>query len=107
MASWTETNAPTDCGEWTAIVLAGERPDGDPLARELGVPAKALIEIGGKTMLSRVLQALLDSPKIKRVLVLAQQIDQIAVSEPSDVLNDPRVDTARSAGSGGRVHSSV
>ena len=96
MASWTETNAPTDCGEWTAIVLAGERPDGDPLARELGVPAKALIEIGGKTMLSRVLQALLDSPKIKRVLVLAQQIDQIAVSGPSDVLNDPRVDTARS-----------
>jgi GTP:adenosylcobinamide-phosphate guanylyltransferase len=77
-------------------VLAGERPDGDPLANELGVPAKALIEIGGKTMLSRVVAALLDSSQIKRVLVLAQKIDRIAELEPSDVLSDPRVELARS-----------
>lgn len=96
MARWTETDAPTDIEEWTAIVLAGERPDGDPLARELGVSAKSLIEIGGKTMLSRVVRALLDSSKIKRVLVLAQMIDRIAESEPSDILSDPRVELARS-----------
>jgi GTP:adenosylcobinamide-phosphate guanylyltransferase len=96
LARWTETDAPTDCGEWTALVLAGERPDGDPLANELRVPAKALIEIGGKTMLSRVVAALLDSSKIKRVLVLAQMIDWIAELEPSDILSDPRVELARS-----------
>lgn len=96
LARWTETNAPTDCREWTAIVLAGERPDGDSLARELGVSAKALIEIGGKTMLSRVVQALLDSSKIRHVLVLAQRIDLIAASEPSDVLSDSRVELAQS-----------
>lgn len=96
MVSWTETSTCADGGEWTAIVLAGERPDGDPLANELGVPAKALIEIGGKTMLSRVVAALLDSSQIKRVLVLAQKIDRIAELEPSDVLSDPRVELARS-----------
>ncbi|GMN03770.1 nucleotidyltransferase family protein [Erythrobacter sp. MTPC3] len=81
-------------GEWTAIVLAGERPNGDPLAEELGVRAKALIEIGGKTMLARVVRALLDSSKVKQVLVLAQQIELIARSEPSDILSHPNVEVA-------------
>lgn len=96
MVSWTKTNARADSREWTAIVLAGERPKGDPLAEELGVPAKALIEIGGETMLSRVVRALLGSLKIKRVLVLAQQIDLIVASETSGILKNPRVELARS-----------
>lgn len=104
MVSWTETNTYSRGGEWTAIVLAGERPEGDPLAKELDVPAKALIEIAGKTMLSRVVQALLDSSKVKTVLVLAQQIDRIASAEPSDILNDPRV---RLAQSGNGIATSV
>lgn len=96
MAPCTKTSTYSDGAGWTAIVLAGERPGGDPLANKLGVPAKALIEIGGKTMLSRVVAALLESSKIKRVLVLAQMIDRIAESEPSDILIDPRVELARS-----------
>ena len=32
----------------SALVLAGTRPEGDPLARELGVAHKALIEIDGQ-----------------------------------------------------------
>lgn len=41
-----------------ALVLAGSRPEGDPLARHAGVSAKALIEIGGQPMLARVIAAL-------------------------------------------------
>lgn len=96
MASQAEHHAAANTGEWTAIVLAGERPEGDPLAKELGVPAKALIRVGGKTMLARVVTSLLGSQAIKRVLVIAQQIDLLAASEPSDVLSDPRVELAQS-----------
>jgi molybdopterin-guanine dinucleotide biosynthesis protein A len=41
-----------------ALVLAGSRPGGDPLALALGVPHKALIEIAGATLLERVVGAL-------------------------------------------------
>jgi GTP:adenosylcobinamide-phosphate guanylyltransferase len=41
-----------------ALVLAGSRPGGDPLALEAGVTHKALIEIGGKPLLTRVVGAL-------------------------------------------------
>lgn len=41
-----------------ALVLAGERPGGDPFARELGIAHKALIELGGETLLERVVSAL-------------------------------------------------
>lgn len=43
---------------FNALVLAGSRPGGDPLALYAGVPAKALIEIGGQPMLTRVVTAL-------------------------------------------------
>lgn len=43
---------------YSALVLAGSRPGGDPLARQLGVPAKALIDVGGQPMLARVVAAL-------------------------------------------------
>ncbi|MEE4539379.1 MAG: NTP transferase domain-containing protein [Erythrobacter sp.] len=81
---------------WTAIVLAGQRPEGDALATQLGVPAKALIGIEGRTMLARVVDALLATPEVARVLVLAQQPDVIANGEPSDILNDGRVTLAAS-----------
>src|SRR6185369_15359784 len=42
---------------YTALVLAGTRPGGDPLADYAGVSHKALIEVGGVPMLLRVLRA--------------------------------------------------
>ena len=48
-----------------AIVLAGVRPTGDPVAEAAGVPCKAFIPVGGKPMVLRVLDALEASPKIK------------------------------------------
>ena len=43
---------------WNALILAGTRPGGDPLAAAEDVEAKALIEIDGRTMLERVVGAL-------------------------------------------------
>ncbi|MBX7457475.1 nucleotidyltransferase family protein [Qipengyuania sp. 1NDH17] len=52
----------------SALVLAGTRPGGDPFARELGVAHKALIELAGKSLLQRVVEALY-AAGIERVLV--------------------------------------
>lgn len=43
---------------FTALILAGIRPGGDPVAASAGVPSKAFIEVGGRPMLLRVLDAL-------------------------------------------------
>lgn len=43
---------------FSALILAGSRGEADPLAAHTGVRDKALIEIGGRTMLARVVDAL-------------------------------------------------
>lgn len=49
---------------FTAVILAGVRPTGDPVAEAAGVPCKAFIPVGGKPMVLRVLDALDASPQI-------------------------------------------
>ncbi len=65
-------------GALTALVLAGTRPGGDPLAAHAGVRHKALIEIAGRTMIERVVQALDDAPAIGRIIVSIEQPEQLA-----------------------------
>jgi GTP:adenosylcobinamide-phosphate guanylyltransferase len=43
---------------FTAVILAGIRPGGDPVAEFAGVPCKAFAEVGGRPMVLRVLDAL-------------------------------------------------
>ncbi|MET0366202.1 MAG: NTP transferase domain-containing protein, partial [Sphingobium sp.] len=43
---------------FNALILAGSRGDDDPVAVHAGVADKALVEIGGRTMLVRVVEAL-------------------------------------------------
>ncbi|HEV2567310.1 nucleotidyltransferase family protein [Sphingomonas sp.] len=62
----------------TAIILAGERPGGDPLAREAGYPAKALIPLHGEPLVRRVAEAASQVAEIGSIRVLAQQPDLIA-----------------------------
>jgi GTP:adenosylcobinamide-phosphate guanylyltransferase len=69
---------------WTALVLAGSRPGVDPFAAEHGTDLKALIPVGGRPMVARPVAALLQSPEIGRVRVLAQQPDRIAEALPAD-----------------------
>lgn len=63
---------------YTALVLAGTRPAGDPLADYAGVSHKALIEIDGVPMLLRVLQALAGSAAVARIVVAIDRADVLA-----------------------------
>ena len=57
----------------TAIVLAGSRPGGDPLAKAHGAQLKALIPVDGKPMVRRPVDALLASVEVGQVRVLSQR----------------------------------
>ncbi|MEJ0100912.1 MAG: nucleotidyltransferase family protein [Pseudomonadota bacterium] len=63
---------------YTALVLAGTRPGGDPLATYAGVSHKALIEVGGRAMLERVLLALAGAQCVKRIVVAIDRADVLA-----------------------------
>ena len=67
----------------TALVLAGSRPEGDPFAAAFGARIKALIPVAGEPMVMRPVRALLASPQVGEVVVLAQEPELLA-----DVLPD-------------------
>ena len=71
----------------TAVVLAGSRPGKDPFAESCGTDLKALIPILGEPMVRRPVEALLASPEVDGIRVLAQQQVRIRAALP----NDPRV----------------
>lgn len=62
----------------TALVLAGSRGGTDPVAAYEGVVHKALVQIGGETMLSRVIAAL-RAAGLQRVLV-STNIPEVAAA---------------------------
>jgi GTP:adenosylcobinamide-phosphate guanylyltransferase len=64
--------------QWTAIILAGQRPGPDRLASHFGITYKALVPIAGEAMLTKVLRTVNSHPRIGRVVVLAQDTDVIA-----------------------------
>lgn len=74
----------------TALVLAGVRPGGDPLAELAGVSHKALIPIGGVAMLDRVVNALRASGRVSRIAV--------SIDRP-ELVTTPGVEVFRSKGS--------
>ncbi|MGE5547949.1 MAG: NTP transferase domain-containing protein [Solirubrobacterales bacterium] len=55
----------------TALVLAGVRPGGDPLASAYDVPHKAAVPVAGRPMGEWVVDALRDVPYVGRILVAA------------------------------------
>jgi GTP:adenosylcobinamide-phosphate guanylyltransferase len=63
---------------YSALLLAGSRPGGDPFAARYGARAKALIPIGGEPMVLRPLRALLASDRVESVRILTQEPDLIA-----------------------------
>lgn len=54
---------------FTALVLAGSRPGGDPLARAAGLPSKALLPVGGVAMVLRVVRALQGAAAVEGIVV--------------------------------------
>ena len=69
---------------WTALLLAGSRPQGDPLARSMMLGHKALIPVGGEPMVLRPLRALLASPQVSDVIVLTQDPEDLRPVLPDD-----------------------
>ena len=63
---------------WTALVLAAGRGPDDPVARAYSVSHKCLVEIAGKPMLARVVEALSAHPTIADILI---SIDDRVVAE--------------------------
>lgn len=53
------------------IVLAGDRGPGDPLARSAGVSGKALVPVAGQPMMTRVLKAVAEWPRLNRLILVA------------------------------------
>jgi GTP:adenosylcobinamide-phosphate guanylyltransferase len=70
--------------KWTALLLAGSRPGGDPLSRSLGTDCKPLIPIAGEPMVLRPLRALLGSRSVSDVRVLTQETDRLREVLPED-----------------------
>ena len=81
-------------GEWTAIVLAGQRPGENAFAQSHGVASKALIPVAGEPMLGRVVRTLLAAPSIGRILILAQNADALLAGPLEWLRDEPRVATA-------------
>ena len=69
---------PGDRPGLTALVLAGTRAGGDPLAQAAGVSHKALIEIGAATMIERVVGALAASTRIARIVIAIERPELLA-----------------------------
>ena len=83
-------------GDWTAILLAGERPGESGFANSRGVAAKALIPVGGEPMLARVARALLEAPSVGRIVILAQAPDALLAQAPTWLREEARIGTAAS-----------
>ena len=67
----------------TAVILAGSRPGGDPLAAAFGTDLKALVPIGGKPMVRWPVETLLASDRFAEVRVLAQEPERIGAALPA------------------------
>ncbi|TNE61722.1 MAG: hypothetical protein EP335_14970 [Alphaproteobacteria bacterium] len=81
-------------------VLAGRRPQGDPIADMFGVPYKAAARIGERAMLNRVLDAIDASGVAHDIYILLQSPEVLAGLEDFAPLRDrPDVHFIRSGGS--------
>ena len=69
---------------WTALLLAGSRPAGDPLAKSMMVGHKALIPVAGEPMVLRPLRALLESEEVGDIIVLTQDPADLRPVLPDD-----------------------
>lgn len=75
--------SPRSAAPFVALVLAGRRASGDPLAAREGVSHKALLAISGVPMLLRVLRSLRAVSAVERILV--------SIDEPSALGAEPEI----------------
>lgn len=75
--------------ELTALILAGERPDGDPMAKSAGIALKALLPVAGTPMLTRVIEALRATDGIGRIAVSIPSPGSISDSRVEILVMEP------------------
>ena len=63
---------------YSALLLAGSRPGGDPFAARYGAEIKALVPLAGEAMVLRPLRALLESKHVETVRILTQDPELVA-----------------------------
>lgn len=80
---------------WSVIVLAGQRPGVDPLARAFGRTVKAEVPVLGRPMVARVVETLLSVPAIGKIVILTQDPDALQSDEVRALRADPRVAVAK------------
>lgn len=80
-----------NAGKWTAILLAGSRPGGDPLAQAHGEQFKARVAIAGEAMIARVLRTLAAVERIDRIVILAQQPEAVVAGDLGWIADHPKV----------------
>lgn len=68
---------------YTALVLAATRGNQDPLAQAGGVSHKCFIDIAGQPMLRRVVQSVVDSRRVGKIIV---QIEPQSMEEAKQLL---------------------
>jgi molybdopterin-guanine dinucleotide biosynthesis protein A len=76
----------TATNPFAALVLAGSRPGGDPVAEARGVASKAQVRIGGRALLIGVLDALAASPSVGSIGVVGLPDAALADREFADEL---------------------
>ncbi len=83
---------------FTAIVLAGQRPGGDPLAEHFGEVRKALVAIAGQPMLAWVGATLAPRGDAKRIVIVAQESAALLDHPQTRWLRDEAHVTTRDCG---------
>ncbi len=74
------------------MLLAGQRPGKDPLAAAYGERFKALIPIGGKSMVCKVTETLLAVPSVRKIVVMAQDPEALLLGDLAPYRSHPRVE---------------
>lgn len=77
--------------QWTAVLLAGQRPGIDPLAEYYDEAYKALVQVGGSSMVLRVAKILLDCPQIREIIILAQDPHALIKGDAAVLANYPKI----------------
>jgi GTP:adenosylcobinamide-phosphate guanylyltransferase len=73
------------------IVLAGERPGGNPLAKALNLPAGILVEIAGKPCVTRVLTALDASSSVAGGVMIGPQPEVAESAQMQQILGSSQL----------------
>lgn len=68
--------------KFSAVVLAGERGPGDPLAQAAACPSKVLVPVGGTPVILRAMAALDEATSIDQRLLIGPTDDTLAASAP-------------------------